>query len=308
MAGTFKYYITDGTSQATATVHIGISATTVSATNDAISTTEDTPSASTNIVANDSPNTMTIVGISDPPAHGSVSVAGDSKSVTYTPYADYSGTDSFVYWVTDGSSSTSATVTVTVTAVNDPPVANDDYHQMLEETTWDFTLTDLFGNDYDIEDVTVTFQSIQGSSAQSGTIAHVSGVTYRYTPASNFNGADTFTYTVKDLNSPTAGTDTATVHITVVPQNDPPDAINDVTTAFSGVPTSIDVLAGVGSSADTDPDFVSPITSLKIIDIIYDPLTIHGTVEFFTIGGHDGIRYTSLGNVDAVLHLQSHWG
>ena len=44
---------------------------------------------------------------------------------TYTPSADFNGTDSFTYTITDGGGLTdSATVTVTVDPVNDPPAAN----------------------------------------------------------------------------------------------------------------------------------------------------------------------------------------
>ena len=44
---------------------------------------------------------------------------------------------------------------------------------------------------------------------------------YTYTPNANYNGADVFTYTVIDSNGATA---TATVHVTVNPVNDPPQA------------------------------------------------------------------------------------
>ncbi len=48
----------------------------------------------------------------------------------YTPPAEFSGTTSFTYTISDGNGGTAtATVTVTVTPVNDPPIANaDSYH------------------------------------------------------------------------------------------------------------------------------------------------------------------------------------
>jgi hypothetical protein len=51
------------------------------------------------------------------PSHGTVAVAGDSGSVSYTPAAGYCGGDSFTYTLNGGSS---ATVSVTVTCP--PPV------------------------------------------------------------------------------------------------------------------------------------------------------------------------------------------
>ena len=74
------------------------------------------------VAANDlgfgSPLTVAIV---TPPTHGTAAVSGSPGpaagiSVTYTPAAGYTGTDSLVYSVTDGVSSDSATVTLTVLA------------------------------------------------------------------------------------------------------------------------------------------------------------------------------------------------
>ena len=50
------------------------------------------------------------------------------------------------------------------------------------------------------------------------------GTGVSYTPNVNFNGTDSFTYTISDGNG---GTDTATVSLTVTPVNDPPNAVND---------------------------------------------------------------------------------
>ncbi|WP_193747550.1 Ig-like domain-containing protein [Cellvibrio sp. OA-2007] len=58
--------------------------------------------------------------ISTGPQHGSASVSGGS--VSYTPTANYNGSDSFVVQVSDGTDSASITVNVTITAVNDAPV------------------------------------------------------------------------------------------------------------------------------------------------------------------------------------------
>ena len=60
------------------------------------------------------------------PANGAVSDNGDG-TVTYTPDADFNGTDTFTYVASDGTATSNiATVTVTVTAVGDAPVATSD--------------------------------------------------------------------------------------------------------------------------------------------------------------------------------------
>ena len=56
-------------------------------------------------------------------------------SFTYTPNADFNGTDSFTYTASDGTAASNvATVTMTVTGVNDAPVAVNDAATTDEDT------------------------------------------------------------------------------------------------------------------------------------------------------------------------------
>ena len=58
------------------------------------------------------------------PAHGALSLDAATGAFTYTPEADFSGSDAFVFTVSDGwASSPPTTVALTVTGVNDPPAA-----------------------------------------------------------------------------------------------------------------------------------------------------------------------------------------
>src|SRR5205823_4897796 len=60
--------------------------------------------------------------IATQPAHGTVT--GTSPNFTYTPAADFNGSDSFTFTASDGAATSSpATISVTVNPVNDPPVA-----------------------------------------------------------------------------------------------------------------------------------------------------------------------------------------
>ncbi|TLM73683.1 MAG: hypothetical protein FDZ70_07535, partial [Actinobacteria bacterium] len=94
-------------------------------------TREDTPisvPATAGVLVNDTDadfDSLTATLVAGP-AHGSVSLAADG-SFTYTPTADWNGTDAFTYRASDGvNQSTSATVTIAVTPVADAPVAPDD--------------------------------------------------------------------------------------------------------------------------------------------------------------------------------------
>lgn len=65
---------------------------------------------------------LTITGIHEGPAHGTVTIAADGKTLLYTPDLDWSGTDSFYYCVSDGNGGQdNALVTINVSAVADDP-------------------------------------------------------------------------------------------------------------------------------------------------------------------------------------------
>ncbi len=68
---------------------------------------------------------------------GSVTIAADG-TFTYTPPANYSGSDSFNYTVTDGGLTDTATVTVSVAPVDDAPTALDDLVLLNEDTSTSF--------------------------------------------------------------------------------------------------------------------------------------------------------------------------
>jgi len=104
-------------------------------------------------------------------------------------------------------------------------------------------------NDSDLDGDTISIQSF--TQPTSGTVTQNPDGTLRYTPDDDFNGTDSFTYTITDGNG---GTDTATVNLTVNPQNDPPVAVDDSKTTNEDVAVDIDVLA---NDSDLDGDTIS---------------------------------------------------
>ncbi|HML68752.1 MAG TPA: Ig-like domain-containing protein [Clostridia bacterium] len=158
----------------------------------------------------------------------SISTVGDAAhgttlivlgKIRYTPNENYAGTDSFTYEITDGKGGTAqAIVRVTVNQVNDAPKAANDTALTKEDTFVDINALD---NDSDVDRATDTTETISLYSCENG--AHGTAVILngmiRYTPETNFNGTDTFTYTIQDKAGLTAE---ATVTVTVSPESDAP--------------------------------------------------------------------------------------
>src|SRR5207253_70475 len=105
---TFTYKANDGAADSnTATVTINVTAVNDApvASNDSYSTNEETPLTVTapGVLGNDSDvdaDTLHVVLI-DGPAHGTFALNADG-SFTYTPNANFNGTDSFTYKANDG--------------------------------------------------------------------------------------------------------------------------------------------------------------------------------------------------------------
>lgn len=179
------------------------------AENGSVLTNEDTP---VNITLNASdedsdPLTFTIVSL---PTKGVLSGTGANR--TYTPNPNANGSDSFTFKVNDGTvDSNVATVSITITPLNDKPVANDLSVSTLEDTPVNITLQ---GSDPDGNSLTYIIDSLPGKGVLTG-----SGANRTYTPNPGVTGSDSFTYKVNDgvLDS-----NTATVSITIQPDNDSP--------------------------------------------------------------------------------------
>src|SRR6185369_8960540 len=196
------------------------------------------------------------------PAHGDLT--GSGQNWVYTPHSNFNGADSFAFAVADNATNSStATVAVTVTAVNDAPVADAKSLATAEDSALNITLT---GSDVDGDALTFTVVTGPAHGTLTGTDAN-----RVYTPAANFNGTDSFTFTVNDG---TLDGNVATVSINVTAVNDPPVAnAQSITTAED---TAVNITL-TGSDVDGDA-----LTYIVVADPTHGTLTGSGVSRTYT--------------------------
>ena len=187
-----------------------------------VTTNEDTPKSITLSGSDPGSANLTFSVVSGPASGtlgsiGTVTCAGTSPrnctaNVTYTPNANFNGSDSFTFKVNNGTQdSSAATVSITVTPVNDAPTCTNGSATTNEDTA---VAAPLSCADVDGNPLSYTIVSSPAHGSLSGTAPALT-----YTPAANYNGSDSFTFRANDgtLNS-----NTATFSLTVTPVNDAP--------------------------------------------------------------------------------------
>jgi VCBS repeat-containing protein len=200
----------------------------------------------------DAGQTLAAVRIDTLPAAGSLTFngvpvtpnqlipAGSLGNLVFTPAPNANGNAyaSFTFSVQDnagGYDSAPNTITLNVTPVNDAPVAAGDSFATDEDQSISIPVASLLANDSDVEPGPLSVVSVQG--AVQGTVALVAGNVV-FTPAADYHGPASFTYTIADGQG---GTATATVAITVNPVNDPALIGGD---DLGAVTEDLNVLAG----------------------------------------------------------------
>lgn len=176
--------------------------------------------------------------------HGTVTVNATTGAFVYTPAANYNGADRFVVTISDGKGGiTTSTINVGVTPVNDAPVSSTQSLTTAEDTVLNGTVvaTDVDG---DTLGFSVTTSAAHGTvSVNSTTGAFV------YTPAANYNGADSFVVTISDGKG---GTTTSTINVGITPVNDAPDANADASS--TPINTTINNINVLSNDTDVDGD------------------------------------------------------
>ena len=225
-ADSFSYTVTDAASGESSTQSVTLTVTAVNdvpvAAADSYATNEDTAVTTGNVLTNDAlgdPAT-TITAFDAASANGGLVVNNGDGTFTYTPAANFNGSDSFTYTISDNDGETStATVTITVTAVADLTAVDDSF-----TTAEDTALVESVATN----DSTTSGGSLSyavDTDVTSGTLVLNNDGSFTYTPAANFNGADSFSYTVTDAASGESSTQSVTLTVTAV--NDVPVAAAD---------------------------------------------------------------------------------
>ena len=235
------------------------------ARNQSVRTPEDTAKV-IRLRATDADNNPLIYTIISGPAQGTL--AGSPPSVTYTPNPNYYGPDTFTFRANDGSlDSNVATVSITVTAVNDAPAALNQNVTTYENTVLAITLS---GTDVEGKPLTYWIVSKPSRGKLTG-----SGSNQTYTPNINYRGSDRFTFRVNDGK---AGSNIATVSITVMPMNHAPVAQDQRVTTDEDTAKAVILVAG-----DVDGDSL-------VYQIVTQPG--HGTLS----GTSPSVTYTPTAN------------
>ncbi|MFH4570080.1 tandem-95 repeat protein [Vibrio diabolicus] len=188
----------------------------------------------------DDADTLIVTNVTIESGNGTL-IDNNDGSWTYIPEADDDTEVSFSYDIIDDDGGViNGTANLDIKPVNDAPIATNDAIQTDEDSQ---VVIDVLANDSDIEgdDLSITSASV---SEEQGIVEIVDGKLV-FTPAENFNGNATISYTISDGELE----DEAQVSVTVNSANDAPIALNDATITEEDTSVTIDVLPN-----DTDVD------------------------------------------------------
>jgi len=297
----FTYKAADDVSQsssATVTLNVHSSNQAPTANADSVTAIHDTPLTvdPLGILANDTDpdgDPLTSVLVSGP-SHGTLNLNANG-SFTYTPNANYVGSDAFTYKANDGiANSGSATVSIAVT--NTAPVAGDATYAVQPNVT--LTVSSLVGvlaSAFDEDGDALSAQLVNGPSH--GTLTLSSDGSFSYTPVSNFTGTDSFTYKVTDgIDESNSATVTLNIHST----NHSPVANNDLFSTRHDTTLTVQPFGILGN--DTDSDF-DKLTASLVSGVSHGTLTLNGDGSFAYVPsanyvGTDSFSYKAGDGID----------
>ena len=223
------------------------------------------------------------------PKNGTIEIV--NNKIKYIPNADFSGVDSFSYMANDGKENSNISeVTINIKPINDAPIAVDDKYEIDEDTP---ILLDVIANDIDVDGDLLTIKGV--TDAKNGIVEIVDNK-IKYTPNSDFNGIDSFEYTIGDKNNITAK---GSVNIKIDAINDAPSLKDDSVETDYKTKVIIDVLSN-DIDVDGDKLFIKDINkpsngvaTIKDGKIEYIPNDGFSGVDSFSYSASDGKAVSS---------------
>jgi len=223
-------------------------------------------------------------------------LTGTPPQLTYIPAENYYGSDSLRFVVNDGTiDSPEVVVNIYVQPVNDAPIAYP-----LNAVTAEDTSVGLSLSGWDLEGAQLTYSIVTNPAHGS-----LSGTTPNllYTPAANFNGADSISFRVSDGQDESAP---VSVSITVNPVNDPPSANPVVVVTQQN--TSVGVIL---TGSDLDGDSISckvvttPVSGTLTgsgCNLVYSPTSSFTGTVIFTYTVNDGQADSAAAQVSVTVN------
>ena len=262
---TISYTVDDGnggTDTATLMVNVSSVNDVPVAVSDVLGVSEDASSVLIDVLANDTDEDNDALTVSAPVSDngGTVSVVGNQ--ISYQPAADFHGTETITYTLTDGNGGTdTGTVTVTVSSVNDAPTgqASAVLAGGTEDQAYVVSATDLLQGFSDVDGDSLLVSNLVSSS---GSVTDNLDGTFTINPALNDNGWVSLNYDVRDASGGSVAAN----------QNFILEAVNDLPT---GVVTAVIV------NGTEDQTYVVSATDLLqgFSDVDGDSLSVSNLVS-----------------------------
>ncbi|WP_418321204.1 cadherin-like domain-containing protein [Piscinibacter sakaiensis] len=239
------------------------------------------------------------------PSNGTLAIHADG-SFTYTPNANFHGTDSFSYRATDGiANSAPATVTITVLPVADTPsVSNATTSEDVQSTSG------LVISRNPADGAEVTHFKITGIS--NGTLYRNDGVTQitngsfisfadgnaglKFTPAANVFGSGSFVAQASTSNSDAGlGGGTTTATVTINPVADTPTVTNATTSEDTQTTSGLVITRSPADGPEVSHFKITGINNGTLF--LNDGVTAIADGSFITIAqGSAGLKFTPSAN------------
>jgi VCBS repeat-containing protein len=270
---------------------------------------EDGSLVAVSVLSNDSDangDSLT-AGLDTGPTHAAVFNLNSDGTFSYSPSANFHGTDTFTYNANDGTlDSNVATVTITVNPVNDDPVAVNDSYNGTEDTQLLVTVgSGVLGNDADIDADPLT--AVKVTDPTYGDLTLGSDGSFTYDPYIDTCGSDSFTY---KANDGTADSGIATVNLNITCANDAPVATDDTMDVTQDTTATVAAPGVLANATDGDsptltallvsgPSHAQSFTLNANGSVSYQPISGYTGTDSFTWKANDG----SLDSNDATVTI-----